>query len=39
MNGAGYNGGDLDLEFVLNELEELTDEQKAAVEALRDLGL
>ena len=27
MNGAGYNGGDLDLEFVLNELEELTDEQ------------
>jgi DnaJ-class molecular chaperone len=39
MNGAGYDGGDLDLEFVLNELEELTDEQKAAVEALRDLGL
>jgi DnaJ-class molecular chaperone len=39
MNGAGYNGGDLDLEFVMNELEELTDEQKAAVEALRDLGL
>jgi DnaJ-class molecular chaperone len=39
MNGAGYNGGDLDLEFVLNELEELTDEQKSAIEALRELGL
>ena len=39
MNGAGYNGGDLDLEFVLNELEELTNEQKAAIEALRELGL
>ena len=39
MNGAGYNGGDLDLEFVLNELEELTNEQKAAIEDLRELGL
>ena len=39
MNGAGYNGGDLDLEFVLNELEELTNEQKSAIEALRELGL
>ena len=39
MNGAGYNGGDLDLEFVLNELEELTNQQKAAIEALRELGL
>jgi len=39
MNGAGYNGGDLDLEFVLSELEELTNEQKAAIEALRELGL
>ena len=39
MNGAGYNGGDLDLEFTLCELDELTNEQKAAVEALRKLGL
>ena len=39
MNGAGYNGGDLDLEFVLNEHEELTNEQKSAIEALRELGL
>ena len=39
MAGAGYNGGDLDLEFVLEEFEELTPEQKAAVESLRDVGL
>ena len=39
MAGAGYNGGDLDLEFVLEELEELTPEQKAAIESLRDVGL
>ena len=39
MVGAGYGGGDLDLEFILNELEELTTEQKAAIEALRDVGL
>jgi len=39
MVGAGYEGGDLDLEFILNELEELTTEQKAAIEALRDVGL
>ncbi len=39
MSGAGYNGGDLDLEFILVELDELTPEQKAAIEGLRDLGL
>jgi hypothetical protein len=39
MSGAGYNGGDLDLEFILIELDELTPEQKAAIEGLRDLGL
>ena len=39
MAGAGYNGGDLDLEFVLEELDSLTEEQRSAIEALRDLGL
>ena len=39
MAGAGYNGGDLDLEFVLEELDALTEEQRSAIEALRDLGL
>ena len=39
MSGAGYNGGDLDLEFVLEEFDELTQEQRSAIENLRDLGL
>ena len=39
MAGAGYNGGDLDLEFVLEEFDTLTEEQRSAIEALRDLGL
>ena len=39
MAGAGYNGGDLDLEFVLEELDTLTEEQRSAIEALQDLGL
>ena len=39
MSGAGYNGGDLDLEFVLPEHDELTLEQRSAIEALRDHGL
>ena len=34
MNGAGIQGGDLDLEFVLMETEELTDEQRDALEKL-----
>ena len=39
MNGAGYKGGDLDLEFVLIELDVLNADQKAAIDALRELGL
>lgn len=39
MSGAGYNGGDLNLEFSLTPVEELTKEQQAALEALRDAGL
>ena len=39
MSGAGYNGGDIDLEFILVELGELSPEQKAAIEALQNLGL
>lgn len=39
MNGAGYRGGDLDLEFVLIELDALNADQKAAIDALRELGL
>jgi len=39
MSGAGYNGGDIDLEFILVELDELSPEQKAAIEALQNLGL
>ena len=37
--GAGYDGGDLELEFVLPELEGLTKAQIKALEALRDKGL
>jgi DnaJ-class molecular chaperone len=39
MGKAGYNGGDLTLEFVLAEHETLTAEQKTALEALRASGL
>ena len=39
MNGAGIQGGDLDLEFVLMETEELTDEQRDALEKLSKTGL
>ena len=39
MNGAGIQGGDLDLEFVLMETEELTDEQRDALEKLAKTGL
>ena len=39
MSGAGYNGGDIDLEFILVEHDELSSEQKAAIEALQNLGL
>ena len=37
--GAGYDGGDLELEFVLPEFEGLTKAQIKALEALRDKGL
>jgi len=39
MAKAGYNGGDLTLEFVLAESDTLTDEQRQALEHLRDHGL
>ena len=37
--GAGYDGGDLELEFVLPDYDELTPEQKQALETLKDAGL
>ena len=39
MTGAGIQGGDLDLEFVLMETEELTNEQRDALEKLAKTGL
>ena len=39
MAKAGYNGGDLTLEFVLNEADALTDEQRQALKTLQDSGL
>lgn len=39
MAGRGYAGGDLDLEFELQEPGALTPEQHEALERLRDLGL
>ena len=39
MAKAGYNGGDLTLEFVLADTEELTDEQRQALQTLQDSGL
>ena len=38
MSGAGIDGGDLDLEFVMAEVDDLTKEQKAALEQLRKTG-
>ena len=35
----GYAGADLDIEFILDELESLSSLQKAALESLRDAGL
>lgn len=39
MKGMGYAGGNLDLEYILAESGELSAEQLAAVEAMRELGL
>ena len=39
MAKAGYLQGDLDLEFILDELEELTPEQIEVLERLKDVGL
>lgn len=39
MSKAGYLQGDLDLEFILDEQEELTTEQIEVLERLRDVGL
>ncbi|CAI8291429.1 MAG: Chaperone protein DnaJ [Marine Group II euryarchaeote MED-G33] len=35
----GYAGADLDIEFILDELDSLSSPQKAALESLRDAGL
>ena len=37
--GAGYGGGDLELEFVLPDYDELTPQQQQALETLKDAGL
>ena len=34
MSGAGIQGGDLDLEFVMQEVDGLSDEQRKALELL-----
>ena len=39
MSKAGYLGGDLDLEFTIMEFDELTEQQKDALEQLRESGL
>jgi curved DNA-binding protein len=39
MKGMGYVGGSLDLEFILAEIEELTEQQLQAIENLRHHGL
>ena len=39
MAKAGYLQGDLDLEFILDELEELTSEQIEVLKRLKDVGL
>ncbi len=39
MKGMGYLGGALDLEFTMTEIDDLTKEQKQAIEKLRDCGL
>lgn len=39
LRGQGYNGGPLDVELILSESSELTPEQEAALQALRDSGL
>ena len=39
MKGMGYIGGSLDLEFILAEIEELTEQQLQAIENLRHHGL
>lgn len=37
--GAGYDGGDLELEFILPDYDELTSEQLKALEELKNTGL
>ena len=39
MVKSGYLGGDLDLEFILKEVEELSKEQQEALTNLKNLGL
>ena len=39
MAKSGYLGGDLDLVFVLKEVDDLSNEQQEALRNLRDLGL
>ena len=39
IQGHGYQGSDLDIEFVLKETEELTEKQRKALNLLKDSGL
>ncbi len=39
LQGHGHSGGPLDIEFTLEEPEELSESQRAALEGLRDSGL
>ena len=39
IQGQGYNGGSLDIEFMLEEPEELPKQQQLAIKKLRDSGL
>ncbi len=39
MAGAGFDGGDLDLEFVLQETDQLTKQQLKALKTLQESGL
>jgi len=39
LGGQGVDGGPLDVEFTLSEPDEISDEQRSAIEGLRDSGL
>jgi hypothetical protein len=39
LNGQGYDGGPLDIEFTIIEPDKLSKKQISALEKLKDLGL